>query len=174
MNKFINKNDNNEIMLYNNIVSLSRNKLFYTRFSLADTFHNRINLIFFHISFIFTKINKKKHDKLYKDFSQNLFDIIFKKIELNMRELGFGDVTVNKNMKYLVKSFYNILLFAEKYNKKEREYKKTFFAEYLKFSINKKVENNDILIKHFDDFRIFCFDLSYDSVLKGEIKFKFN
>ena len=27
-----------------------------------------------------------------------------------MRENGFGDVTVNKNMKFLVKTFYNILL----------------------------------------------------------------
>ena len=38
-----------------------------------------------------------------------------------MRELGFGDVTVNKYMKFLVKSFYNILFFSEKFNEKNKE-----------------------------------------------------
>ena len=31
---------------YNKILSLSRNKIFYTNFGLSDTFQNRINLIF--------------------------------------------------------------------------------------------------------------------------------
>ncbi len=81
---------------------------------------------------------------------------------------------INKNMKYLVKSFYNILLFVENYDNKKKEYKKSFFSEYLKFSIDEKEMNYDTLIKYFDDFRIFCFDLSSDSVLQGEFKFKFN
>ena len=96
----------NELILYNNILSLSRNKLFYTKFALADTFQNRINLIFFHISFIFIKFNKNKKKNDHKIFYQKLFDIAFNQIELNMRELGYGDVTVNKNMKFLVKTFY--------------------------------------------------------------------
>ena len=40
----------NEYILYNKILRLSRNKLFYTKFALEDTFQNRISLIFFHIS----------------------------------------------------------------------------------------------------------------------------
>ena len=174
MKKFLNQNANNETILYNKILSLSRNKLFYTKLALADTFQNRINLIFFHISFIFIKINENKDKKIYKNFHQNLFDLLFRKIELNMRELGYGDSIINKNMKYLVKSFYNILLFVENYDNKKKEYKKSFFSEYLKFSIDEKEMNYDTLIKYFDDFRIFCFDLSSDSVLKGELKFKFN
>ena len=34
-----------------------------------------------------------------------------------MREIGFGDTTINKNMKFLVKTFYNILFNCEKYKK---------------------------------------------------------
>ena len=37
-----------------------------------------------------------------------------------------------------------------------------------------KMANNDNLINYFNDFKTFCFDLSSDSVLKGELKFKFN
>ena len=161
-------------MLYNNILSLSRNKLFYIKFDLADTFQNRINLIFFHISFIFIKINQYKGKIVFREFHQKLFDLLFEQIESNMRELGFGDVAVNKNMKYLVKSFYSILLFSHDYNKKKIEYKKSFFDKYLKYNVPQVKVNNEALIKHFDDFQTFCFDLGSDSVLKGELKFKFN
>ena len=60
-----------ELILYNNILSLSRNKLFYTKLALADTFQNRINLIFFHISFIFIKVNKSKKKMIISTFIKN-------------------------------------------------------------------------------------------------------
>ena len=91
-----------------------------------------------------------------------------------MRELGYGDVAVNRNMKFLVKTFYNILLFCHEYNQKNKEYKSTFLEQYLKCNINEKMANNDNLVNYFHDFQSFCFDLSSDSVLKGELKFKFN
>ena len=49
------KSNTQEDILYNNILLLSRNKLFFTEFDLADTFQNRIYLIFTHISFLFIK-----------------------------------------------------------------------------------------------------------------------
>ena len=174
MKKSVYKNKFNELTLYNNILSLSRNKLFYTKLDLADTFQNRINLIFFHISFIFTKISKNSEKNIYKEFYQKLFDLAFKQIEINMRELGHGDVSVNKNMKMLVKSFYNILFFCENYKTKNKETKSIFFDQYLKCNITRKAANNDNLIVYFSDFQTFCFDLSSDSVLKGELKFKFD
>ena len=174
MNYSSNLKKSHELILYNNILSLSRNKLFYTKFALADTFHNRISLIFFHISFIIIKLSNGKNKNDYKIFYQKLFDTVFDQIEINMRELGYGDVTVNKNMKFLVKSFYNTLFFCEKFNEKKKEYKRTFFNECFKCNINKKTPNYDNLIDYFHDFQTFCFDLSSDSVLKGEFNFKFN
>ena len=118
MFKYFKKNRSIEYKLYNKILSLSRNKLLYTRLGLSDTFQNRIILIFLHISFLFNKIKKNEDNSFYKIFYQKMFDFIFDKIELNMREIGYGDMTVNKNMKTLVKSFYNILLNCEIYQKK--------------------------------------------------------
>jgi len=174
MNNFINTKKSKELILYNRILYLSRNKLFYTKFGLADTFQNRITLIFFHISFIFIKFNKNKEKTDFANFYQRLFDTLFNQIELNFRELGYGDVAVNKNMKYFVKLFYNILLFIEKYKTNTYDYKRSFFDQNLKFNNNKKNPNNDNLINYFNDFKTFCFDLSSDSVLKGELKFEFN
>ena len=68
------QNKSQESILYNKILSLSRNKLFYTDFNLSDTFHNRIRLIFLHVSFLFIKIKQKNNDTEYKQFYQKSFD----------------------------------------------------------------------------------------------------
>jgi cytochrome b pre-mRNA-processing protein 3 len=173
MLKKSNLNKSKENLLYNNMLLLSRNKLFYTKLNLADTFQNRINLIFVHISFLFIKIKQSKNNHFYKAFYQNLFDLIFKKIEMNMREIGHGDVTVNKNMKFLVKNFYNILLNCEKYNTKSKVLKSSFLLKYLEVVDSAKNLDNYDLIDYFDKYSSFCFDLSSDSVLKGEFNFKY-
>tara|TARA_Y100000590_G_scaffold427758_1_gene538306 strand:- start:653 stop:1174 length:522 start_codon:yes stop_codon:yes gene_type:complete len=165
-------NKSNNINLYNNIVSLSRKKFFYTKFDLQDTFQNRINLIFFHVSFLFIKIKQQKEANLYKVFYQNIFDLIFKNIELNMREIGHGDVTVNKNMKFLVKSFYDILLNCEKYQEKNDNFKTTFLMKYIELNNSKNMNYEDI-VDYFDKYLSFCFDLTSDSVLKGDLKFNY-
>ena len=160
-----------EDILYNNILSLSRNKLFFTKFGLADTFQNKICLIFLHISFLFTKIKQNNQKVLYKAFYQKMFDLIFNKIELNMREIGYGDIAVNKNMKFLVKVFYNILLNCENLNKKNLNHKEIFFFKYLEHDNTRKKGNNVHLAEYFDKYQTFCLDLSLDSVLKGDFNF---
>ena len=168
--KTINKHED---ILYNNILLLARNKLFFTKFDLADTFQNRIFLIFIHISFLFTKIKQSDQKKMYKIFYQKMFDLIFNNIELNMREIGYGDIVINKNMKFLVKTFYNILLNCEKFNEKSFNLKKMFFFKYLKHNSMRKKADNLPLIEYFDRYQAFCLDLSFDSVLRGDLNFKY-
>ena len=173
MTKINNKNKTKENLLYNNILLLSRNKLFFTKFDLADIFQNRIYLIFIHVSFLFIKIKQSNEKKTYKIFYQKMFDLIFNKIELNMREIGYGDTIINKNMKFLVKNFYNILLNCENFYKLSSNNKKMFLFSYLELNNMIKKANNTPLIQYFDDYRTFCFDLSLDCVLKGDLKFKY-
>ena len=61
--------------------------------------------MFFHYSIILL-ILKKKSIK----YDQKSYDDLFGSIENNLRELGFGDVSVNKKMKDLNKIFYDVLL----------------------------------------------------------------
>ncbi len=166
-------NNNHETILYNNIVSLSRNKILYTKFMLSDTFQNRIHLIFIHISFLFIKIKQNENDKTFKVFHQKLFDLLFIRIEQNMRELGYGDVTVNKNMKSLVKTFFNILLNCENYKSKNKDYKNSFLSRYLEVSLIEKDVINALLIDYFDKYEAFCFDLNPYSVLSGDLNFNY-
>ena len=64
--------------------------------------------MFIHFSILMI-ITKKKGNK----FDQDLYDNLFHNIENNLRELGFGDVSVNKKMKEFNKVLYDILLKIE-------------------------------------------------------------
>ena len=102
-----------------------------------------------------------------------MFDFIFNKIELNMREIGYGDMMINKNMKFLVKIFYNILLNCENYKKKNLKNKNLFLLKYLTQNAGKISTFNIGLVEYFDKYQAFCFDLSSDSVLKGDLNFNY-
>ena len=134
---------------------------------LKDNFETRINLIFVHFSILLIIFKGKK-----KKFPQKIFDNIFLNIEYHIRELGYGDVTVNKKMKTLTRVFYDILL---KFNKSKLE---PFKAnnEILKTYFELRNTNSSILIDnlsvYFNNFYNFCFELETEIVLKGEINFK--
>ena len=173
MSKNLKKIKTKEDTLYNNILSLSRNKLFFTKFDLTDTFQNRVYLIFIHISFLFIKLKHDNQKAIYKIFYQKMFDLIFNRIELNMREIGYGDTVINRNMKFLVKTFYNILLNCENFNESSLDFKKMFFLKLLTYNNMGKKADYVSLIDYFDKYRAFCIDLSLDSVLKGNLNFKY-
>jgi len=174
MFKFKNKTITQGDRLYNKILFLSRNNIFYTKFCLTDSFQNRIILIFFHISFILINLKINNISQNYKKFSQSVFDLTFKKIEENMRELGYGDVSVNQNMKFLIKTFYNILLECENYKKISTKRRRTFLFKYLTPNTNINDDVNDDIVEYFNKYQAFCFDLNLDSVLSGDLNFKYN
>ena len=171
---FKKKNKIIENELYSKILFLSRNKLFYNELNLADSFNNRITLIFIHICFLFIKLKAQKNNANYKQFNQKMFDFVFNKIDENMRELGYGDTKVNKDMKLLIKRFYNILINAEMYKNNNIEKKGNFFTEYLDEISPDKNINIAGLVDYFNKYQAFCFDLSPDSVLKGNFNFNYN
>ena len=156
--------------LYNKLVELSRNKFFYNDLRLADNFETRVLLIFFHFIII---LRLKKNNNLKKDF-QELFDNIFQNIEINIRELGYGDTKVNNTMKNLNKIFYDILYKLDNDGLLKFHDRSDLLNKYF-FNNKKNNEQNIVkLAKYMDQFNDFCFDLNIDNVLKGSIEFKLN
>ena len=135
---------------------------------LKDNFETRINLIFIHFSIILIIYKKKKAEK----FPQDIFDNIFQNIEYHLRELGYGDIAVNKKMKLLSKIFYNILLKIEKKNERENILNYRIIDEYFYYI----KENDEILSKmndYFNSFYNYCFDKDNDNMLKEILKFNY-
>ena len=161
------KRHNNK--LYNKLVELSRNKFFYQNLKLSDNFETRVLLIFFHFIII---LKLKKSDKLKNRF-QNSFDNLFHNIEVNIRELGYGDTAVNKTMKNLNKIFYDILSKIEKDNYSSFLDRSELISKYFYKDKNTNDNKTIKLAKYMDEFKNFCFDLNIDNVLNGSIDFKF-
>ena len=87
---------------------------YYQDLLIDDKTENRVLLLFFHFALILHTIKGKKNEKT----TQNIFDNIFQNIEYTIRELGHGDVYVNKKMKNLSRIFYDILVFLDSQDKK--------------------------------------------------------
>ena len=160
---------NHTINLYNILLTLSRNKLFYQKILLPDTFNTRINLMFFHFS-IFLKIYKKKGEK----FDQNIYDQLFHYIENDLRELGYGDVSVNKKMKDLNKILYDILIKIEKSEENDQfNINSSLVLKYFKDLDDEKTEKYMLFSSYFYYFYNFCFELSLKNMLNNAINFKY-
>ena len=155
--------------MYNILLTLSRNKLFYEKMNLSDSFETRIYLMFFHFSIIL-KIFKKKNKK----FDQGNYDFLFHNIENNLRELGFGDVSVNKKMKDFNKILYDILLKIEKENTTNMfDINSLLVFKYFNELNNEKGIELSVLNDYFLSFFNFCFELPLESMIRNSIKFKF-
>ena len=157
------KHNNN---LYNTALNLSRNLFFYKKLGLKDTFETRIYLMFVHFSILMIVFKKKK-----SKFDQESYDNFFHSIENNLRELGFGDVSVNKKMKELNKIFYDILLKLSDNPTQFNLNKKLIHKYFVKF-----IDNDKKWCK-FDDYFLnfyqFCFDQSNNNMIKEVQNFKY-
>ena len=145
---------------------MSRNLFFYNKIKLKDTFETRIYLTFFHFSIILTVFKIKK-----VNFPQKNYDHFFHCIENDLRELGFGDVSVNKKMKDMNKIFYDILLKINKSNN-DFEINKDLVLKYFEYLQDLNLDKYDLFAQYFTKFYHFCFELNPKTMIKDAIKFK--
>jgi cytochrome b pre-mRNA-processing protein 3 len=123
---------NNYLNIYNNLIKLTRNKNIYYNLKNNDTFSDRLVILLLHFSF-FLKIYK---NSLSKEEAQDLFDFIVRQIELSIREIGYGDVSVNKKMKDYVNLFYSILEKIENWDIFDASKKTKLLRNLLNILIN--------------------------------------
>ena len=122
--------------------------------------------MFFHYSVILIILKERKIKP-----DQTDYDNLFFHIENNLRELGFGDVSVNKKMKDLNKIFYDILI---KLNSNLSGFKlnKTLSVKYFnKLSDNDK--NWDTFDQYFKEFYKFCFEIPTNNMIEVLQSYKY-
>ena len=160
---------NHKTKLYNTLLILSRNIFFYKKIQLPDTFESGIYLMFIHFSVLMI-IAKQKGEK----FDQKSYDYFFDNIEYNLRELGFGDVTVNKKMKEFNKILYDILLKLNIANTSDSKFKMNYklISKYFEQFNNIKSIKYVQFETYFMNFFNFCFELPLDNMIEDLNNFK--
>ena len=131
------------IHLYNNLVKLTTNKSLYKNLKNQDTFNDRLLILLFHFA-IFLKVFKS--DENEKKL-QEIYDFNFRQLELSIREIGYGDQSINKKMKDYINLFHSIISevhFWDNLKKTEKIQKLTIFLPDFE-----KIEN---LTDYFDNF----------------------
>ena len=154
--------------LYNTLLSLSRNIFFYKKIGLPDTFETRIYLMFIHFSVMMIVFKNKG-----KKFNQKSYDSLFHNIENNLREMGFGDVSVNKKMKDFNKLLYDILLKLNKKNDANTfKINEKLIIDYFKDLKDTKNTQYIDFERYFSNFYNFCFEIPLDNMIRDSLNFK--
>ncbi len=147
------------LSIYNNLIKLTRNKLLYNN-NKQDTFYDRLIIFFFHLSFLL-KIYKKKESK---DELQEFFDYCVRQIELSIREIGYGDASINKKMKEYVNLLFSIIDKIDSWDDKDSRDKTNIFKIYID-----DVPNYEDLIDYFEKYRNFLIKNSFKNLTKDII-----
>ena len=154
----------NYLNIYNNLIKLTRNKKLYINLDKNETFSERLIFFFFHFA-LFLKHYKKL---LPKKNLQELFDFVFRQIELSIREIGYGDVSVNKKMKDFINLFYSILDKIEKSDLNNSENQIDLFKKYLNSD-----KNLDFYVDYFNNYRLFLAENTLNNFTKDILKSNF-
>ena len=155
---------NKHLNIYNKLIKLTRNKNLYENTSNTETFSDRISMFFMHFSF-FLKSYKKM---TAPNELQNLYDFVFKQIELSIREIGYGDVSVNKKMKEYVNLLYKIIDKVELWEKLKFNEKIVFFSNFLDVT-----HENTFYIEYFNKYSYYLTKKSFNYFTKDVISHKF-
>ena len=146
------------LYIYNNLINYTRNKDLYKYLNREDNFSDRLTLFLLHFSF-FLKNYKKKDNKT---ILQEIYDFNFRQIELSIREIGYGDQSINKKMKNYVNLFHSMVSeihFWDKLSKTEKLNKISLFLSDF--------QNNDKLLDYFEDFNSNLSKKTLNSYLKS-------
>ena len=154
----------NYLNIYNNLIKLTRNKNLYIKLEKQDIFSDRLIILFFHFAFFL----KNFKSEMSKDYSQDLFDYVVKQLEFSIREIGYGDVSINKRMKEYVNLFYSIIDKIEQWEYSEETYKTKFIGNYL--NIDKNLE---FYVNYFEKYRIYLSKNTLNNFTKDIINLKF-
>ena len=123
-----------------------------------DTFSDRLSLFLFHFAFILKEFKNDKNEKTL----QELYDFNFRQLELSIREIGYGDQSINKKMKDYINLFHGIISDIHFWNNMNFDKKRLCLSNFLQ-----NFKNTEFLVDYFDDFSTDLKKYNLNSYLKS-------
>ena len=131
------------IHIYNNLINYTRNKDLYNNLDREDNFSDRLTLFLLHFSFFLKNYKNEENKKIL----QEIYDYNFRQLELSIREIGYGDQSINKKMKDYINLFHSMVSEIHFWDKLTRPEKFQKFSMFLN-----DFNNIDYLLDYFDEF----------------------
>ena len=148
----------NYVHIYNNLINYTRNKDLYKNLTRDDNFSDRLTLFLLHFSFFLKNFKNEEN----KNILQEIYDYNFRQLELSIREIGYGDQSINKKMKNYINLFHSMISeihFWDNLTKLEKLKKISFFLSDF--------QNNEYLLDYFDNFNSNLSKKTLNSYLKS-------
>ncbi len=136
---------NEYIHIYNKLINFTRNKDLYKDLNREDSFSDRLTLFLLHFSFFLKNYKNEENKKVL----QEIYDFNFRQLELSVREIGYGDQSINKKMKDYINLFHSMVSeihFWDDLSKSDKIEKLSIFLEDF--------NNIDDLLDYFDEFNL--------------------
>ena len=108
-----------------------------------DTFNDRLIFFLLHFAFFLKAYNKKDNSRTL----QEIYDFNFRQLELSIREIGYGDQSINKKMKDFINLFHSMVSEIHHWDDLSKLKKKDVFSNFLKNTI--KIDG---LIDYFENY----------------------
>src|SRR5688572_22981726 len=83
--------------LYGAIVAQARNPTFYSTYGVPDTLDGRFDMLVLHVALFFRR-TKSESDQV-RALGQDVFDRFCSDMDRSLREIGFGDAGVPRQMR---------------------------------------------------------------------------
>ena len=148
----------NYINVYNNLINYSRNKDLYKSLDRVDNFSDRLTFFLIHFAFFLKNFKNEEN----RDILQQIYDFNFRQLELSIREIGYGDQSINKKMKDYINLFHSMVSeihFWDNLSNSDKIEKLSIFLEDF--------NNIEDLLKYFDEFNSNLSKKTLNSFLKS-------
>ena len=144
--------------IYNNLINYTRNKDLYKNLGREDSFSDRLTIFLLHFSFFLKNYKNEENKKIL----QEIYDFNFRQLELSIREIGYGDQSINKKMKDYINLFHSMVSEIHFWNKLSKPEKLNKISLFLG-----EFKNNEELLTYFDNFNLNLSKKTLNSYLKS-------
>ena len=142
------------------MINFTRNKDLYKNLEREDNFSDRLTIFLLHFSFFLKNYKNEENKKIL----QEIYDFNFRQLELSIREIGYGDQSINKKMKQYINLFHSMVSEVHYWDNLIKEEKINKFSTFLN-----DFNNIEQLVDYFDDFDQNLSKKTLNSYLKSVI-----
>jgi len=117
-----------------------------------------LSIFLIHFAFILKEYKNVDNEKIL----QELYDFNFRQLELSIREIGYGDQSINKKMKDYLNLFHSIISDIHFWDDMELLKKNECILKFLQ-----NFRNIEFLVRYFQDFSLELKKYDLNSYLKS-------